>query len=48
MKTVDFLWSEEGKAAPVILVGVPFGADPGAIWKNRTYSAVRLELRGAF
>ena len=37
LKTVNFLWSEEGKAAPVILVGVPFGADPGAIWKNRTY-----------
>lgn len=37
LKTVGFLWSEEGKAAPVILVGVPFGADAGAIWKNRTY-----------
>jgi predicted alpha/beta superfamily hydrolase len=37
LKTVGFLWGEEGKAAPVILVGVPFGADPGAIWKNRTH-----------
>lgn len=37
LKTLRFLWSEEGKAAPVILVGVPFGADPGAIWTNRTY-----------
>ena len=37
LKTVGFLWSEEGKAAPPILVGVPFGADPGAIWKNRTH-----------
>lgn len=37
LKTVDFLWSEEGKSAPVILVGVPFGSDAGTIWKNRTY-----------
>ncbi len=37
LKTVNFLWSEEGKAVPVILVGVPFGATPEAIWENRSY-----------
>ncbi len=37
LKTVGFLWSEEGKARPVILVGLPFGANPSAIWKNRSY-----------
>lgn len=37
LKTINFLWSEEGKAEPVILVGLPFGATPGAIWVNRSY-----------
>lgn len=37
LKTVSFLWAEEGKAVPVILVGLPFGATPGAIWTNRSY-----------
>ena len=37
LKTINFLWTEEGKAASVILVGLPFGASPGAIWANRTY-----------
>lgn len=37
LKTVNFLWSEEGKAVPVILVGLPFGASADTIWANRSY-----------
>ncbi len=37
LKTLNFLWVEEGKAVPVILVGLPFGATPDAIWANRSY-----------
>lgn len=37
LKTLNFLWVEEGKAAPVILVGLPFGASAGAIWANRSH-----------
>ncbi len=37
LKTVNFLWTEDGKAEPVILVGLPFGRTPDAIWKNRSY-----------
>lgn len=37
LKTINFLWVEEGKAAAPILVGLPFGSTPGAIWKNRSY-----------
>jgi len=37
IKTLNFLWVEEGKAAPVILVGLPFGASAGTIWSNRSY-----------
>ncbi len=37
LKTINFLWIEDGKAEPVILVGLPFGSTPDAIWMNRTY-----------
>lgn len=37
LKTINFLWIEDGKAEPVILVGLPFGSTPDAIWKNRSY-----------
>lgn len=37
LKTLNFLWVEEGKAVPVILVGLPFGASAGTIWANRSY-----------
>ncbi len=37
LKTINFLWAEEGKSAPVILVGVPFGSSAAEIWVNRTY-----------
>ena len=37
LKTINFLWVEEGKAVAVILVGLPFGNTPSAIWKNRSY-----------
>ena len=30
-------WAEEGKATAAILVGLPFGNTPSAIWKNRSY-----------
>ena len=35
IKTLNFLWVEEGKAGPVILVGLPFGASAGTIWVKR-------------
>ena len=37
LKTINFLWVEEGKATAAILVGLPFGNTPSAIWKNRSY-----------
>lgn len=37
LKTINFLWAEDGKAEPVILVGLPFGNTPDAIWTNRSY-----------
>jgi predicted alpha/beta superfamily hydrolase len=37
LKTINFLWVEEGKAEPVILVGLPFGSTPNEIWTNRSY-----------
>lgn len=37
LKTINFLWVEEGRAEPVILVGLPFGSTPGEIWTNRSY-----------
>lgn len=37
LKTINFLWTEEGRTEPVILVGLPFGSTPGAIWANRSY-----------
>ena len=37
LKTLNFLLAEEGKAAPVILVGVPFGGTAATIWANRSY-----------
>ena len=37
LKTINFLWTEEGITEPVILVGLPFGATPDAIWRNRSY-----------
>ncbi len=37
LKTLNFLWAEEGKAVPVILVGLPFGASAGTIWANRSH-----------
>lgn len=37
LKTINFLWVGEGKAQPVILVGLPFGSTPGEIWANRSY-----------
>lgn len=37
LKTLNFLWVEEGKAVPVILVGLPFGASADRIWANRSH-----------
>ena len=37
LKTINFLWVEEGKVEPVILVGLPFGSSAGEIWTNRSY-----------
>ena len=37
LKTINFLWVEEGKSAPVILVGLPFGSSAAEIWVNRSY-----------
>jgi len=37
LKTLNFLWAEEGKAVPVILVGLPFGASAETIWVNRSH-----------
>lgn len=37
LKTINFLWVEERKSAPVILVGVPFGSSAAEIWANRSY-----------
>ncbi|MDJ0700056.1 MAG: alpha/beta hydrolase-fold protein [Woeseiaceae bacterium] len=37
LKTLNFLWVEEGKSVPVILVGIPFGASANAIWTNRSH-----------
>ena len=37
LKTLNFLWVEERKAAPVILVGLPFGASAATIWANRSH-----------
>jgi len=37
LKTLNFLWAEDGKAVPVILVGLPFGASAETIWVNRSH-----------
>ncbi len=37
LKTLNFLWVEERKSVPVILVGLPFGASANAIWANRSH-----------
>lgn len=37
LKTIDFLWASEGKAEPVILVGLPWGSTADAVWTNRSY-----------
>ena len=37
LKTINFLWAEEGKAEPVILVGLPWGATTDTVWTNRSY-----------
>lgn len=37
LKTINFVWVEEGKSVPVILVGLPFGSSAAEIWANRSY-----------
>ena len=37
IKSLNFLWVEEGKSNPVILVGLPFGSSAAEIWANRSY-----------
>ncbi len=37
LKTLNFLWVEERKTSPVILVGLPFGGSASTIWVNRSY-----------
>ncbi|MBD3648348.1 MAG: hypothetical protein HUJ31_13050 [Pseudomonadales bacterium] len=37
LKTLNFLWTEDGKTEPVILVGLPFGANADEIWTNRSW-----------
>lgn len=44
LKTLNFLWIEERKTAPVILVGLPFGSSAGSIWANRSHYLLPLQV----
>ena len=37
LQTINFLWQEDQRAGPAILVKLPFGGTPDEIWVNRSY-----------